>query len=300
MKNRILTLSLYKVFRIENIFKNTLIFFPLLLSDRSATTTDIITLIGGFLVFTSMTLICYATNDFTDYKKDLLNKLKAKKKILEKNTIATLNFFLFLFLLFFFYYTNLVNIYLVLYLLFFYLYNFLTKNFFLIDIAFLTSFYILRLYYGSELIGINISYWFLFFFTTLFLIFSTFKRIIQISMNSLVSKNKIIAYSQNHYPLLKKIVIISTIVNLCIFVLYLYELAYPNTFASFSAPETRYEQNILILCIIFFLYSFGLIRIIRLVFNKKIKQDIYLFALKDKLNYIFLIGYFLFSYFYMN
>ncbi len=300
MKNKILTFSLFKIFRIENIFKNTLIFFPLLLSDRSANTSDVIALIGGFLVFTSMTMVCYATNDFTDYKKDLLNKLKAKKKILEKNAITTLNFFLILFLLLCFYYTNLINIYLIFYLIFFYLYNFLTKNFFLIDIVFLTSFYILRLYYGSELIGINISYWFLFFFTTFFLIFSTFKRIIQISMNNLVSKNKIIAYSQNHYSLLKKIVIISTIVNLFIFILYLYELTYPDTFASFSAPETRYEQNILTLYTIFFLYSFGLIRIIRLVFNKKIKQDIYLFALKDKLNYVFLIGYFLFVFFYIN
>lgn len=300
MINKISAFSFSKIFRIENAFKNILIFFPLLLSDRLVNTSDIITLVSGFLVFVFITSICYATNDFTDYKKDLVNKLKAKKSILKINTIITLNFFLFLFLIFLFYSTNLVNLYLILYLFFFYLYNFFIKKFFLIDIAFLTSFYILRLFYGSELIDINISYWFLFFFITFFLIFSTFKRIIQISVNNLVSKNNITTYSLNDYPLLKKIVIGSAILNLFIFLLYLYEVAFPNTFASFSAPETRYQQSILLLFIIFVIYSFGLIRIIRLVFNKKIKQDIYLFALKDKLNYFFLIGYVLFTYFHIN
>ncbi len=300
MINKTSTFSFRKIFRIENTFKNILIFFPLLLSDRSVNTSDIITLVIGFLVFTFMTSICYATNDFTDYKKDLLNKLKTKKSILKINTIITLNFFLFLFLIFLFYSTNLINIYLILYLLFFYLYNFFIKSFFLVDIACLTSFYILRLFYGSELVGINISYWFLFFFITFFLIFSTFKRIIQISVNNLVSKNKIITYSLNDYPILKKIVICSTVVNLFIFLLYLYEVAFPNTFASFSAPETRYKQSIYLLSTIFAIYSFGLIRVVRLVFNKKIKQDIYLFVLKDKMNYFFLIGYLIFTYFYIN
>ena len=300
MINKISAFSFSKIFRIENAFKNILIFFHLLLSDRSFNTSDIITLVSGFLVFTFIASICYATNDFTDYKKDLLNKLKAKKSILKINSIITLYFILFLFLIFLFYSTNLVNFYLILYLIFFYVYNFFIKSFFLIDIAFLTSFYILRLFYGSELISINISYWFLFFFITFFLIFSTFKRIIQISVNNLVSKNNIINYSLNDYPLLKKIVISSTILNLFIFLLYLYEVAFPNTFALFSAPETRYQQSILLLSIIFAVYSFGLIRIIRLVFNKRIKEDIYLFALKDKLNYFFLIGYLLFTYFQIN
>lgn len=289
-----------KIYRIENIFKNILIFFPLLLSDRSSNTSDIITLILGFLIFTFLTSICYVTNDFTDYKKDLINKLKSKKKILKKNSVIILNIILFFFLILLFFSTNLINFYLILYLFLFYFYNFFFKKIFLFDISFLTSFYILRLFYGSELIGINISYWFLFFFTTFFLIFSTFKRIIQISANNLVSKNNIIAYSKNDYPLLKKIVIISTIVNLFIFLLYLYEVAYPNTFLSFSAPETRYQQNILFLSAIFVVYSFGLLRIIKLVFNKKVEKDIYLFALKDKFNYFFLIGYLLFTYFHIN
>lgn len=300
MVNKISAFSFSKAFRIENTFKNSLIFFPLLLSERSANISDIITLINGFFIFTLITSICYATNDFTDFKKDLINKLKTKKSILEKNTIIKLNIFLFLFLLFLFYFTDFYNVYLILYLLSFYIYNFFIKNFFLIDLVFLTSFYILRLFYGSELIGLNMSYWFLLFFMSFFLIFSTFKRMIQISVNNLYSKNNIINYSFDNYPLLKKIIIVSTTINLFIFLLYLYEVAFPNTFVSLSTQDTRYQQSILALCVIFIGYSIGLVRIIRLVFTEKIKKDIYLFALKDKVNYIFLIGYLLIAYFHIN
>ena len=300
MTNKILNFSFSKAFRIENTFKNSLIFFPLLLSDRSANISDIITLICGFFIFTLITSICYATNDYTDLKKDLINKLKTKKSILKKNTIIVLNFFLLLFLIFLFYFSDFYNFYLILYLISFYLYNFFIKNFFFVDLVFLTTFYILRLFYGSELIGLNMSYWFLFFFMSFFLIFSTFKRMIQISVNNLNTKNNIISYSLKDYPLLKKIIIVSTVINFFIFILYLYEVAFPNTFISLSTPDTRYQQSILILCMIFICYSIGLVRIIMLVFAKKIKKDIYLFALKDKVNYMFLIAYLLIAYFHIS
>lgn len=300
MNNNLSLLSLGKIFRIENIFKNILVFFPLFLSEREPSVPDIILLISGFLVFTLMTSICYATNNYTDYKKDLINKLKSNKLILKKNLLILINLFLFLFIFFLFSFTSLFNFYLILYLVLFYLYNYLVKNFFLIDIIFLTSFYIIRLYYGSELIDLNISYWFLSFFISLFLIFSIFKRMIQISTNNLKSSNKIIIYSFKDYPLLKKIVIFSATLNLLTIILYLYEVSYPTTFTGFSAPETRYEQNILTLILIFIGYSAGLIRMIKLVFKKKIKEDIYIFALKDKLNYLFVITYLIFIYFHVG
>ena len=55
-------------------------FFPLLLSERPFSLHDLQILLYGFLIFAVMTSICYATNDFTDRKKDLINKLKNKKK----------------------------------------------------------------------------------------------------------------------------------------------------------------------------------------------------------------------------
>ena len=81
-------------------------------------------------------------------------------------------------------------------------------------------------------------------------------------------------------------------------------ILFGRSFSGISILSYRIGEWITALClllsIIFAVYSFGLIRIIRLVFNKKIKEDIYLFALKDKLNYFFLIGYLLFTYFQIN
>jgi len=301
MSHKSFLYSLIVTFRIENIFKNFLIFSPLLLSNRLVTSADFFILTYGIIIFTVMTSICYATNDFTDKKKDLINKLKSDKKTLKKNTIILLNFFLLLFLLSLYVFTSLFNFYLIIYLVTFNIYNFFAKKLFLVDIIFLTSFYIIRMFYGSELINLNISYWFLLFFISLFLIFSIFKRMIQISVNKLKDKNnKIINYSIKDYPLLKKIVFISIIVNFFTVFLYLYELSSPNTFTFLSAPETRYEQSIIFLSIFFLAYVTILVRLINLVFNQKIKQDIYIFVLKDKTNYVLLISYLLFAYFHIS
>ena len=301
IKVKLIILSLLTTFRIENIFKNFLIFLPLLLSERLVVSEDIFTLIMGFFIFSTMTSICYATNDFTDQKKDLLNKLKLKKKILKKKTIIFLNIFLILFLILLNQFTSLFNIYLFIYLICFNLYNFQIKKYFLIDIIFLTSFYIIRMFYGSELIDLDISYWFLLFFISFFLIFSTFKRMIQISVNKLkTKKNKIISYSLSDYSWLKKLVIFSAMINFFTASLYLYELSSPSTFNFFSAPETRYEQSIVFLLIFFLSYVVILSRITSLVFKQKIKQDIYIFALNDKFNYALVISYLLFVYFHIN
>ncbi|NMN67862.1 4-hydroxybenzoate polyprenyltransferase [Candidatus Pelagibacter ubique] len=293
--------SFITTFRIENIFKNLLIFLPLLLSERLVAYQDVIMLVLGFFIFSTMTSICYVTNDFTDQKKDLLNKLKSKKKILKKNTIIFLNIFLIILLILLNQFTSLFNSYLFIYLICFNLYNFLIKKFFLIDIIFLTSFYIIRMLYGSELIDLDISYWFLLFFISFFLIFSTFKRMIQISVNKLkTKKNRIINYSLSDYSWLKKLVIFSAIINFFTASLYLYELSSPSTFNFLSAPETRYEQSIVFLLIFFLSYVAILSRIISLVFKQKIKQDIYIFALNDKFNYVLIISYLLFVYFHIN
>tara|TARA_B110000444_G_C18623330_1_gene493232 strand:- start:125 stop:598 length:474 start_codon:yes stop_codon:yes gene_type:complete len=157
------------------------------------------------------------------------------------------------------------------------------------------------MFYGSELIDLDISSWFLLFFISFFLIFSTFKRMIQISVNKLkTKKNKIISYSLSDYSWLKKLVIFSAMINFFTASLYLYELSSPSTFNFFSAPETRYEQSIVFLLIFFLSYVAILSRIISLVFKQKIKQDIYIFALNDKFNYVLIISYLLFVYFHIN
>jgi 4-hydroxybenzoate polyprenyltransferase len=277
-----------KTFRLINIFKNFLIFLPLIFSNREIFFSDLTKLIISFFIFTVLTSICYATNDYTDRFKDNVNKLKSKKKILSKKILILLNIFLII-LLFTIYKLNFFfNIHLVFYIVSFYLYNFICKNIFLLDILFLVSFYYLRIFYGAEVIDLAISYWFLSFFGSLFIILSIFKRMIQISVNNIKSnKKKIIVYSYKNYPFFKKIIFSFYLINIFIFIFYLYEIILPNTFGEFSSSETFYNQNIVILCLIFVFYLFWLTRLIKLVFKKKVKNDIYLFILKDKISYLY-------------
>ncbi len=277
---------LISIFRFENSLKNILIFFPLILSNKELLSNDILKLTFGFLIFVIMTSICYATNDYTDRFKDKINKLKSLKKVLNKKSVIFLNFFLLFFIICLYKFSDLFNFYLILYLLFFYLYNFFFKKIFLLDILFLISFYIIRIFYGAEMLQIEISYWFLIFFVTIFIILSVFKRMIQISANNLIKeKNNIINYSYKNYSLFKKIIIISSIINFLTFAFYLYEVISPNTFYILNSPETFYEQNIFVLVLTFLFYLFWLIRLIKLTFSEKLDEDIYIFILKDKISY---------------
>ena len=287
MKNNLITLS---NFRIENSLKNILIFFPLFFSKREIFFYDVIHLAIGFIIFTFITSVCYITNDFTDRKKDKNNKLKKKNTSLKKETVIIVNILLFIFLFLIFLMTNFGNIYLILYLSVFYLYNYFLKYVFLLDVIVLVCFYILRLYYGAELLNIVISYWFLMFFIPLFLNLALFKRIIQITVNHIKkSSNSIIKYSLENIPLIKKIILISTLVNFLIAFLYFFELFNPDTFPFFSTQETRYNHNIIFLIFTFLAYIFWTWRITSLVFNGFVKKDIYRFIITDKITYLFFV-----------
>ena len=62
---------------------------------------------------------------------------------------------------------------------------------FLIDIIVLSFFYIIRIYYGSDIIDEKISVGFIIFFLLLFLILGIYKRITQININKL-KNNKVV------------------------------------------------------------------------------------------------------------
>lgn len=245
------------IFRLENSLKNLLIFFPLFFSKREILFNDVIYLLYGFVIFTIMASICYATNDYTDRKKDKKNKLKSKNIVLQKETVILLNLLLFFALIVIFQLTNFGNFYLIGYLSMFYLYNFFFKNFFLLDVMLLVSFYILRLFYGAELLDITISYWFLIFFGTLFLNLALFKRMIQILVNNLnKAKNNIIKYSVENISIIKKIIITSTTINFLTVFLYFFELFQPETFKFFSNEETRYNYDFISLMCVLLGYIF--------------------------------------------
>ena len=93
-------ISTISTFRMVNIFKNLLIFLPLIFSNREILFSDLSKLVFSFIIFTIITSICYATNDYTDRFRDRINKLKSSKKILKKKSVIFLNIFLFFFIIF--------------------------------------------------------------------------------------------------------------------------------------------------------------------------------------------------------
>ena len=282
-------ITFISIFRLENSFKNILIFFPFLISEKNFFSSSLIDLCFGFIIFTTLTSICYATNDYSDQKRDEINKLKNKKKILNKKIIIILNIILCASLFLLYLYSPLFNLYLVLYLILFYNYNFFLKNYFLLDIIILVLFYIIRIFYGSTVLEIEISYWFLIFFSSLFINLSIFKRMIQISVNALKEKNLIINYSYKNFYLLKNIIFLSFLINILSFILYIYEIFNPGSFGIFSSTFTSYKYELVPLIIFFIIYFFWFLRLVYLVINEKVNEDIYIFLIKDKFSYIFVV-----------
>lgn len=255
--------------------KNFLIFLPMIFS-YNINYLNTITCLAGFIIFSLIVNICYLTNNFVDHEIDKYNKLKSNCIILKKNTIIFLNSFLFFFILVLFF-TDYFSFYLYLYLALFYIYTFYLKKVFLIDIIILSFFYIIRIYYGSDIIDEKISVGFIIFFLLLFLILAIYKRITQININKLKNNNKVVAYSVKSLKFLKytsDCLIIFSIIFLANFLL-LNNSFFENIF------KFNFSGSLLQGFFILILYILNFLRIRKLVFFNKVKKDIVDFILSD-------------------
>ena len=284
-------LKAVSIFRLENSLKNVLIFFPLLFSKKVIIDSEIESLFFGFLFFIFMTSVCYVTNDYSDRFIDKINKLKKNKNNkITKEIVIVLNVVLGLTILILALKTNTINYYIPLYLSLFFSYNFFFKRIKFFDILFLVAFYVVRLFYGAEMSNVNISYWFIIFFISIFLILALFKRMLQIFNNQLKNKNKIIQYSYKDIPILKKIIISAAVINSLTLLTFIAELSFPSTLSYLSSDVTRYSYNIYFLSVILIVYVYWLLRIINIVFKHTIKQDFYFFIIRDKTTYIIMLA----------
>jgi 4-hydroxybenzoate polyprenyltransferase len=268
-------LNIKNYFFFNKFNKNFLIFLPMLFS-YNITYENIFKCSIGFLIFSSIVNICYLTNNYLDVKIDNFNQLKKNTQILQKKNIILLNI-LVIFFIAVLSFTNYFSPYLYLYLVVFYIYTFLIKKIFIADIVFLSLFYILRIFYGSDLINQNISVGFIFFFVLIFLILAIFKRVIQINVNNLKDKNSIISYSTKNLNLLKNcsdiLIIISTL--FLIYFIFLQNFFLINLF-DFIFPGSLIQG-----LIIFSLFIINFLRIRYLIFSNKIKKDIVDFVSAD-------------------
>ena len=205
--------------------KNLLIFVPIFLSNKSFVNFDIYKLLIGFLLFSVITNIIYLINDFTDKeidKKNILKKDINSAFNISSNNFIFLNFFLF-FLILGIFFIGYLNKFIILYLINFYLYTYIIKQIKFLDIISLQFFYIARFGYGAELVDIQLSLWFVLFFSSLFIVLALSKRLIQVVENNLKPYNQIIPYDISNKLILKKTIYFFSSINFIIILLFFFK-----------------------------------------------------------------------------
>ena len=81
----------------------------------------------------------------------------------------------------------------------------------------LTNFYLIRVFYGCQLFELNISIGFIIFLYSIFFSLSAYKRLVQVKVNNIDIKSKIIPYTSLDNNRLKKIIFFFIFVNFFIF-----------------------------------------------------------------------------------
>ena len=264
--------------------KNLLIFVPIFLSNKSLETYDLQKLLIGFFLFSIITNIIYLINDFKD--KDIDKKNILKKNInfsdnISKNKYIFINIFLFIFVYVIFL-IGYLNKFIIFYLVNFYLYTFLIKQVKYLDIVSLQFFYIARFGYGAQLVNIELSFWFILFFASLFIVLASSKRLIQIEQNNLIKKNDIIPYDFSDRLFLKIIIYLFSLINFIIILLFFFN---DNLFFFdlFSSPQTKFNYSFYQIISVLFFYFLNGFKILYDLQKSKIRIDIFQYVARDRL-----------------
>jgi 4-hydroxybenzoate polyprenyltransferase len=278
--------------RVQDKLKNILIFLPIFF-DSEINITKVIDLTFGFILFFFLTNIVYIINDFSDVKKDKINKLK-KYKINKNLSYLILIISILSILLIYFYKIEIFNNYFYLYILVFLSYNFFLKNFKYLDVIILGFFYLIRIYYGFEVYEkLEISIGFSVFFLILFIYLAFTKKYIQICVNNFDISKKIIPYNYKDIPKIKKINFFLCVINfILIFLFFIHSYFIKVNFLFIYESKNSFLE-------VFSFFIFFIIFIIKSnqILNTVPKKDIislYLYDFKFLLSFILMILFFLF------
>jgi 4-hydroxybenzoate polyprenyltransferase len=167
--------------------KNIIIVIPFLLGKKF-NSIDGFNILIGIVSFSLMSSVCYILNDIVDIDIDRQHVIK-KYRPLANATVNINNSILFAIILFItsLFLCYIINKYAVLILLFYFILNYTYTNFIkhirFIDIIILSSFYILRVIYGSYLVNVTLSGWFVSTLTMIVLSLSINKRYLELKVN---------------------------------------------------------------------------------------------------------------------
>lgn len=273
-------MNILKLLRVNQWSKNFLLFAPIILAHTI--TQD--KLFNLLLIFISFSLVCSSTyifNDLIDLKSDKLHPTKKYRPVASGNISEVSSRIIGLFCLIlgisivlFFYEFKIALLY-ILYLSLNILYTFHFKKKFLIDIIFLVTFYMLRMYIGSIVSDTLVSDWLILFSIFFFMSLAFLKR-----ANDVYKYSSISSFNRNYklkdFNFLKNLSTLSGFLTIIIFIFYINSpkasYIYENTYLLYPIP---------IVLIIFFI----LLR--KQLINKEIRDDPTMHVLLDR-NFILL------------
>lgn len=162
MKNYIILM------RPKHYLKNALIFFPLVFSGLMFKNQNFLSCLFGFIAFSLSASTIYIINDIRDKEKDRNHEKKknrpiASGKVSVPNAIILACILLFVSLGFQFLavgkIAHLSCLYILVYILINLAYSFGLKNVPLVDVTILVIGFLLRVFYGAAIIGVEVSNW---------------------------------------------------------------------------------------------------------------------------------------------
>ena len=264
--------NLFYLFKIRHWVKNLSIFLPIFVA-QSFNENVIDEYIIHFLIFSIASSVVYLINNTYDYEKDIINKkLNYQIDISKKLFLYSLGFFIALILLFLISYFRKDLVILICgYLLLSLIYNLILKKIKYIDIFFLATFHLLRIYYGSIAFNIEISIYFLAFCLSVFFMVGSNKRLYEIN-NKFTNR----PYKLNDKSKIEFLQLLFGAFSIISFLFYI--LASENAQLFHSQYLLLLNFILLVFIVLNFLY-----------FQRKKEQDVVEFIYKNKLNLIFVV-----------
>lgn len=275
-------LDYLKLLRVSSYVKNIAIFIPIV----STQTLDFEILKEGisiFIIFSFIASSIYIFNDLCDLKSDQEHPVKKERVLasgrISKKEAKTIMLFSLIvpFLLLLFYKSDYI-FYCLLYVLLNIGYSLFLKKIFLIDIIFLTTFFVLRAQIGNALINYHASKWLILFLIFFFFTLAIIKRLAEINYlgQNTIEKNR--PYTFMHYNIIKLTGYISLLISVFLIFYYLVNVINIDVY--------KKKEFLFLLIPIYLIWILYLFKSVEL---KKITIDPVAFAFSDIISYIFLL-----------
>lgn len=274
--------AIIKIMRVEQWIKCFLVLAPLIFAQKYS---DIFlwkkAIVGGF-VFCLMASSVYVLNDLFDVWDDRSNEEKKNRPLANcsLSSVDILSVFILLqvaiFLMAYLYHLNGLE-YLYFYLGLNTLYSYKLKSIFLLDVIVLTSFYMLRILFGAEVVTVEVSQWLVIFSFFIFFSLSLLKRFIELNSNYKYAGNsalKVRDYRLSDQPIIVSAGVCSGIMSAFVLALYI----------KFGTLDVSYTNE-------HFLWGIGLVVLYWILYmwmkalRGYIKYDPVKFAVRDRLSW---------------